>query len=362
MKRALSLPRLLPGPAWPPRALRWVAADLAGVARQPEQDHRTHLRASVEWLCRAQDSARSAGLSEGWSFAAGWLPATPAATAALVETLLPAADYLVWPELKGRARALCAVLLAQPDAASAGRILGLVAAYAQLGETEALEHAAASGRLLLDTPLESPAAYAQAAWALAVLGRVANERIFSDGARTCMARVVEVATPCGWFPDPHVPVSTTQSATALRGLIEAAHGLGDANGLRLAMQGARALRDQLEPNGRLAGAHDDGWTPASGHACIAGLARLACVWLRLAQIENDPAWRDAAWRALAWIKRNQRRSGDDLALRDALPSAAPIWGGRAPFRLDSLTLKYFADALMMDMVGVAIPPTAYKSA
>lgn len=362
MKRALSLPRLLPGPAWPPRALRWVAADLAGVARQPEQDHRTHLRASVEWLCRAQDSARSAGLSEGWSFAAGWLPATPAATAALVETLLPAADYLVWPELKGRARALCAVLLAQPDAASAGRILGLVAAYAQLGETEALEHAAASGRLLLDTPPESPAAYAQAAWALAVLGRVANERIFSDGARTCMARVVEVATPCGWFPDPHVPVSTTQSATALRGLIEAAHGLGDANGLRLAMQGARALRDQLEPNGRLAGAHDDGWTPASGHACIAGLARLACVWLRLAQIENDPAWRDAAWRALAWIKRNQRRSGDDLALRDALPSAAPIWGGRAPFRLDSLTLKYFADALMMDMVGVAIPPTAYKSA
>lgn len=362
MKRALSLPRLLPGPAWPPRALRWVAADLAGVARQPEQDHRTHLRASVEWLCRAQDSARPAGLSEGWSFAAGWLPATPAATAALVETLLPAADYLVWPELKGRARALCAVLLAQPDAASAGRILGLVAAYAQLGETEALERAAASGRLLLDTPLESPAAYAHAAWALAVLGQVANERIFSDGARTCMARVVEAATPCGWFPDPHVPVSTTQSAAALRGLIEAAHGLDDANGLRLAMQGARALRDQLEPNGRLAGAHDDGWMPASGHACIAGLARLACVWLRLAQIENDPAWRDAAWRALAWIKRNQRRSGDDLALRDALPSAAPIWGGRAPFRLDSLTLKYFADALMMDMVGVAIPPTAYKSA
>lgn len=362
MKLALPLPRLLSGPAWQPRALRWVVADIAGVARQPEQDHRTHLRASVEWLCRAQDSARQDGLSEGWSFASGWLPATPAATAALVETLWPAADYLVWPELKGRARALCAALLAQPDAASAERVLGLIAAYAQLGETEALDRAAASGRLLLDTPLESPAAYAQAAWALAALGRVAGDRAFSDGARACVARVVGAATPCGWLPDPHLPVSTTQTVTALRGLIEAAHALDDANGLRLAARGARALRDQLEPNGRLAGAHDDGWTPASGHACVAGLARLACVWLRLAQIEGDPAWRDAAWRALAWIKRNQRRAGDDLALRDALPSTAPIWGGRAPFRLDSLTLKYFADALMMDMVGVAIPPTEYGSA
>ncbi|KAB2320145.1 hypothetical protein F8A86_09115 [Betaproteobacteria bacterium SCN1] len=362
MKRTLPLPRLLPGPAWPPRALRWVASDIAGVARQPEQDHRTHLRASVEWLCRAQDSARQEGLSEGWSFAAGWLPATPAATAALVETLLPAADYLVWPELKGRARALCGILLAQPDAASAGRVLGLIAAGMQLGETGALDRAAASGRLLVDAPFESPAACAHAAQALAMLGQVTGERFFFEGARACLARVARAATPCGWFPGPHAPVTTTQTATALRGLVEAARGLEDTAGLRLAVQGARALREQLEPNGRLAGAHDDGWAPVAGHACIAGLARMACVWLRLAQIENDAVWRDAAWRALAWIKRNQRQTGDDLALRDGLPAAVPIWGGAVPFRLDSLTLKYFADALMMDMVGIAIPPTEYKPA
>ena len=195
MKRTLPLPRLLPGPPWPPRALRWVAADIAGVARQPEQDHRTHLRASVEWLCRAQDSARQEGLSEGWSFAAGWLPATPAATAALVETLLPTANYLVWPELKGRARALCGILLAQPNAASAGRVLGLIAAGMQMGETGALDRAAASGRLLVDAPFESPAACAHAAQALAMLGQVTGERFFFEGARACLARVARAAHP-----------------------------------------------------------------------------------------------------------------------------------------------------------------------
>ena len=66
--------------------------------------------------------------------------------------------------------------------------------------------------------------------------------------------------------------------------------------------------------------------------------------------------RDAAWRALAWIKRNQRTMGDDLALRDALPCAVPIWSGPAAFCFDTLSAKYFADALMMDMVGISIPP------
>ena len=56
----------------------------------------------------------------------------------------------------------------------------------------------------------------------------------------------------------------------------------------------------------------------------------------------------------------QRTVGDDLALRDALPSAVPIWGGLAAFAFDVLNAKYFADALMMDRVGIAIPPGVQK--
>ena len=70
-------------------------------------------------------------------------------------------------------------------------------------------------------------------------------------------------------------------------------------------------------------------------------------------------WHDGAGRAPDWIKRNQR--GDDLALRAALPNVVPIWRGPAAFRFEALNTKYFSDALMMDMVGIAIPPAAQKA-
>jgi len=99
----------------------------------------------------------------------------------------------------------------------------------------------------------------------------------------------------------------------------------------------------------------DGWMPTAAHVAVPGLAQLAGCWLRLAQTPQDPSWRESAWRALAWIKRNQRTAGSRPALRDALPDAAPIWGGAAAFTFTSLGAKHFADAVM-DMVGIAIPP------
>jgi hypothetical protein len=69
---------------------------------------------------------------------------------------------------------------------------------------------------------------------------------------------------------------------------------------------------------------------------------------------------DDGWRALTWIKRNQRTVSGAPALREALPGAVPIWNGPAAFCFDTLSAKYFADTLMMDMVGIAIPPVAHK--
>lgn len=350
--------------AWRPVAMRWVMQDIAGVARQPEQDHRTHLRASLEWLCRAQDACFASdkgSVASGWSFRSGWLPPSPDAAAGLIETFVPAADYLVWPELKDRAHAMHAALLSQPDAASARRVLGLIAGHAHLDRSDDLQRAMASARLLCDASYDTAAQRAEAGRALAVLGTLRGDAGLVEAARRHLADALALQTPCGWFWDTRLPVSTTALAATLRSLIEAAVWLDDPMLLQTASRGARDLSRQLQTDGRLAGAHDDGWTPASSHVCIAGLTRMSCVWMRLAQIEGAKTWRDTAWRALAWIKRNQRTRGDDLAVRDALPSTAPIWAGPAAFQLDALTLKYFADALMMDMVGIAIPRAAQKA-
>jgi hypothetical protein len=349
---------------WRPRHLRWVMQDLAGVARQPEHDHRTHLRATLEWICRAQDACRtpagSGCVAAGWTFEAGWLPASAEATGGLIETLLPAAEYLAWPALADRVRAMLDALLAQADEGAAGRIHGLIAGHVQLGHAESLARAVRSGHLLSDLLPSAPVQHARAAHALAAVGVMAGESSLIDAARHHLDATLAQQTPCGWFPDPAGPASTSALAGITRSLIESFRLLGDERARLAALRAAHGLRDRLRGDGWLAGAFDDGWMPAGSHAGITGLTQLAVCWLRLAQVEQAAHWRDAAWRALAWIKRNQRMEGDDLALRDALPSAVPIWAGPAAFGFDTLSAKHFADALMMDMVGIAIPPEMHE--
>lgn len=349
---------------WRPRHLRWVMQDMAGAARQPEQDHRTHLRATLEWLCRAQDvsrdSAASGCVAAGFGFDLGWLPASADVTGRLIETLLPAATYLAWPLLEDRARAMLEALLVQTDEASPGRIHGLIAGHVQLGHGESLARAMCCGHALAATTMTTAVRHAQAAHALAAVGNLAGMPDLLDAARHNLGQLLARQTPCGWFPDTAGPVSTAMLAGVLRNLIETARLLDDSRAWQAALRMAHGMRSQMREDGRLAGAFDDGWMPAASHVCVGGLAQLAGCFLRLAQLTQDAGWRDPAWRALAWIKRSQRTEGDDLALRDALPSAVPIWAGPAAFSFDALNAKYFVDALMMDMVGIVIPPDVQK--
>lgn len=344
------------------RALRWIMQDLAGIARQPEQAHRTHLRAALEWLCRAQDASATPGMvAGGWTFESGWQAPSVDATGRLIETFLPAAEYLAWPELARRAGAMLDALLGAPEAASLGRLHGLITAHVQLGHAESLARALHDAQGLRVDPRHSPAWHAEAAHVLARLAVLADDGVLRDAARVHLQAARGAQTPSGWFADRAAPTPTATLARALRSLAEASRLLGDAAGLEAALRVARGLGDPLRPDGALCAAFDDGWTPGARHACVSASAETAAAWLRLAQMGEGAAWRDAAWRLLAWVKRSQRSEGERLALRGALPNAVPIWRGPAAFGFDALSAKYFADALMMDMVGIAIPPAVQKA-
>jgi hypothetical protein len=312
----------------------------------------------MEWLGRAQDAAAGEGASPGWSFHSGWAAGDADTGGRLVETLVPAAVYLASPQLSARSHALRDNLLAACGAATPDNVLGLIAVHVHLDCPDSLTRAVTNAHTLADIRIESAAQSAQAGRALAVAGRIAGDRVLLDAARRHVQAAHARQTPCGWFPEQNLPASTLTLAATLHDLLEAATWLDDAAALQRVARAASELAGQLTAEGRLAGVHDDGWMPVASHVCLTGLARLACVWIRLAQIEGGPLWHDAAWRALAWIKRHQRTLGDDPVLCNALPSTVPSWAGARAFRLESLTLKYFADALMMDMAGVTIPPVS----
>lgn len=344
------------------RSMRWMMQDLAGVARQPEQAHRLHLRATLEWLCRAQDAAAEPGMvAGGWTFESGWQAPSVEVTGRLIETFLPAAEYLAWPELRNRARHMLDALLRAPHSASLGRLHGLIAGHVQLGHRDSLAHALHGAQGLCVVARGASAMHAASADVLARLAVLSGEKALRDAARAHLDAALRQQTPSGWFAERLAPTPTATLASALRGLVEASRALGDPTAHEAALRTARGLGGRLQADGWLCAAFDDGWTPGASHACIPGSAQAAAAWLRLAQLGEGADWRDAAWRTLAWLKRNQRTEGGQLALRDALPSAVPIWRGPAAFSFDTLGAKYFADALMMDMVGIAIPPVVQKA-
>ncbi len=379
---------------WVPLHLRLVLEDMAGPARRPELDHRTHLRATLDWLCRAQDvrthQTDAGGVAAGWSFEDGWLPGYPETTGYIIETFLAAAEYLGQPELTARAQRMLDWELSLQGADGAfpghfgeagshpvifnqGQIMhGLVAGYTQLRRADCLEAALAAGRWMLAQQDQDgcfrkfehhgvPHVYnTRAVWALASVGLLANEPLFVAAAEKNLDWALGQQTPCGWFATnaflPGKPPYTHTIAYAIRGLLECAVLLGEERYVDGALRAARGIAHCQRSDGWLAGTYDDGWTPAAGYACVTGIAQMALCWMRLAQITGDASLRDPAWRAIGYVKRIQRVENGPAELRGAVPGSAPIWGAYSRFEFPNWAAKFFADALLMDMVNAVIPP------
>ncbi len=379
---------------WRPRHLCLILREVEPSGGPLEYSHAEHLRAAVDWLCRAQDmrdgQADAGGVSAGWSFEDGWLPGYPETTGYIIETFLAVAEYLGRPQLTARAQRMIDWELSLQGADGAfpghfgepgshpvifnqGQIMhGLVAGYTQLERADCLEAALAAGRWMLAQQDADgcfrkfehhgvPHVYnTRAVWALASVGLLANEPAFVMAAKKNLDWALTQQTPCGWFAtNAFVPGRSPYTHTiayAIRGLLEGAVLLGEERYLDAALRAARGLARCQRSDGWLASTYDDGWTPTAGYACVTGIAQMALCWMRLAQITGDASLRDPAQRAIAYVKHTQRvQSGPD-ELRGAVPGSAPIWGAYSRFEFPNWAAKFFADALLMDMVDAVIPP------
>lgn len=381
---------------WRGRHLKLVVRDMAGAARQPERDHLSHLRAAIDWLCRAQDVRAgfpdAGGVAAGWSFEDGWLPGYPETTGYIIETFLAAAPVLERHDLVDRAQRMIdwELSLQAPDGAfpghfgepgshpvifNQGQIMhGLIAGHTRLGREDCLDAGLRAGRWLV-AQQDADGCYrkfehngvphvynTRAIWALAAMGVVAEQLDFIAAARRNLDWALTRQTASGWFdtnafvPGRHPFTHTI--AYAIRGFIEVGVLLGELRYLQAAEAAARGIMGMQREDGWLAGTYGDGWTPEASYACVTGVAQMALCWLRLAQITGDDAYRHAARRAIAYVKRTQRLDDEDTIVRGAIPGSAPIWGAYSRFEFPNWAAKFFADALIMDMTDAAVPPVA----
>ena len=164
----------------------------------------------------------------------------------------------------------------------------------------------------------------------------------------------------GWFANnaftPDRKPFTHTIAYAIRGFLECGVLLGNDRYVEAAQKAARAVAAVQRADGWLAGTYGEDWTAGASYCCLTGVAQMSLNWARLAQDAGAPEMRDNARRAIAFVKRHHRIDDHDPIVRGAIAGSAPIWGRYSMFELPNWPAKFFADALMMDIANVAIPP------
>jgi hypothetical protein len=378
---------------WRPRHLSLVWDSLRGAAGEP-QPHAVHLGAAIDWLCRAQDvrdgHADAGGVSAGWSFEDGWLPSYPETTGYIIETMLAAAQVLQRPELVGRARRMIdwELSIQLPDGAfpghfgeagsrpvifNTGQIMhGMVAGYTQLQRQDCLAAAVRAGHWLADQQdtdgcwrkfehHDTPHVYnTRATWPLLATGLIAGEPRLVDAARRNLDWALTQQTACGWFATnafvPWKSPFTHTIAYAIRGLLESGVLLREERYLNAALAAGHGIAAVQRPDGWLAGTYRDGWVADAGYACLTGVAQMSLNWTRLAQATGAEELRSNARSALAYLKTTHRLDHADAAVRGGVAGSSPIWGDYSRFEYPNWAAKFFADALMMDMQDISVPP------
>lgn len=380
--------------------MRLTLGDVTSPASEPARTHRVHLEATIDWLCRAQDvraqQGDAGGFSAGWSFEDGWLPSYPETTGYIIETFIAAASVLNRPELVARAqRAIDWELSLQhgdgafpghfgeagshPVIFNIGQIMhGMIAGYVQLGRKECLEAAVKAGWWLARQQDEDgcwrkfehngvPHVYnTRGTWALVTTGLLANESELTKAARRNLDWALTQQTQSGWFATnaftPDKNPFTHTIAYAIRGFVESGVLLNDQRYLSAALAAARGMARVQRADGCLAGTYGDNWQPRASYSCLTGVAQMNLNWTRLAQDGGAPELRENARRAINYVKRTQKLDDSHDAVRGGIAGSSPIWGDYSRFEYPNWAAKFFADALMMDMLDEAIPPLATRVA
>lgn len=372
-------------------SLAWHSLQGQSSERQP---HRAHLVAAIDWLCRAQDVRNGqpdgGGVSAGWSFEDGWLPSYPETTGYIIETMLAAAKLLDRPELVVRAQRMIdwELSIQLPDGAfpghfgepgsrpvifNTGQIMhGMIAGHTQLQRQDCLPAAVRAGHWLADQQdddgcwrrfehNDTPHVYnTRATWPLLATGLLTGETRLVRAAKRNLDWALTQQTGSGWFATnafvPWRSPFTHTIAYAIRGFLESGVLLGDERYLAAALKAGRGLAQVQRRDGWLAGTYRDGWQADASYACLTGVAQMSLNWTRLAQAVDAQDLREHARAGLDYLKTTHRLDHGDAAVRGGIAGSAPIWGDYSRFEYPNWAAKFFADALMMDMADIAVPP------
>ena len=249
---------------------------------------------------------------------------------------------------------------------------GMLAGYVQLGRAECLESAVRAGHWLARQQDADgcwrkfehhgvPHTYnTRATWALLATALIAGDVELKAAAARNLDWALERQRESGWFANnaftPDREPFTHTIAYAIRGFLECGVLMKSERYIAAAVKAAKALAKAQRADGWLAGTYGERWVAGASYCCLTGVAQMSLNWTRIAQEAGIVELREHARRAIAFLKNHQRLADPDPAVRGALAGSAPIWGRYSMFEFPNWAAKFFADALMMDLANITVPP------
>ncbi len=370
---------------------RGDAAVLVGVARGKwNLPHAAgapadHLRASLAWLCAAQEAAGNLGVASFYDMRTGeWGPLYPETTGYIIPTFLDFADFSGKAEFRERALRMADWLLTvqleggafpigplwpdwerSPLVFDTGQIIqGLVRAHAETGRAEYLAAARRAGDWLAAvqdkdgcwrqfTPLGHGNTYnARTAWALLQLHQAAGDPGHQAAAQRGLRWVLAQQMPDGWFANagftPEEDPLTHTIAYTIEGVLQAGLLLGDEALIGAARRAADAAMARQTADGCLRGRYGNGWRASVEWSCLTGTAQMAQIWLELYALTSEARYQQAARTANRHVMQAQNTRSSRPGLRGGVGGSQPIYGEYEPYRLLNWAAKFFADSLLMD--------------
>lgn len=369
----------LPAHAW---AYLWRRQPTASNLCQGSVEE--HLHAAMEWICSAYRAAGKQGVAARYTLKDGWVSPYPETTGYIIPTLYAYSEFTGEGQYAEVAYDLAEWLLAiqmesgaypgghldqgrGPVVFNTGQILiGLLEAARRTREAR-FESAAFRAGEWLTQDIDDDGAWrrctykdrfhayhTRVAWPLVDAGLMFHEERFVEAGRANLDFAITLQKENGWFAhntldEEEVPFTHTLAYVA-RGLLEAGLLLDEEKYIDSADRMARAMLDDFEKRGFLAGQYDENMNAIDTFSCLTGCAQISIVWQKLfAAGKGGPNYITGACTINRQVMHCQNLHTNHPGIRGGVPGSWPIDGAYIRFGYPNWAAKFLADALMLEL-------------
>jgi uncharacterized protein YyaL (SSP411 family) len=364
-------------------------------AAVPLRSSRDHLDAAIAWICRAQDATGDGGVARSYSLIfnpyfkrKGWIASYPETTGYIIPTMFDYARLTNRRDIFDRAVRMadweCDVQMGNgavqggtvdqtptPAVFNTGQVIfGWLRAFHETGNERYLKCAVKAGEFLAgqqdkdgawrkklsdyaSTRMSFYTYNTRTAWAILLLSMTGNNSRFKETATRNIEFALDQQLNNGWFKsnclnDPSQPLLHT-IAYSIRGILESGILLDNRKYIQCAQKAADAVIAQQRSDGSLPARFNEKWEPTVSWSCLTGDAQISIIWNRLYQLTGERKYTDSAARVNAYLKKVQLVHTRKPDVYGGISGADPLHGDYGRFEILNWAVKFFADALMLEI-------------